>query len=294
LGKTPISDFDFALPPGRIAQRASGGRVEMLLVREVSPGTWEALVASQGRVRAGDRLYFVGSDLVASVVETPGGRPWRLVFAGGDVRAEFLRFGRAPLPPYIRRRKGRDPSDVEDRERYQTVYAAREGAIAAPTAGLHFTPRVLAELRGIGVRIVFVTLHVGLGTFKPVTAEFVEDHVMDPEPFAVGEEAAGELARAAAEGRRVVAVGTTCCRVLETLAREGGPAARSGATGLFIHPPFEFRAVGALVTNFHLPRGTPLLLACAFAGRQRVLEAYALAVREGYRFFSYGDAMMIT
>jgi len=218
-----------------------------------------------------------------------GRRQVRLLSKRRDVAAALERCGHTPLPPYIRR-----PDRPEDRERYQTIYAREAGSIAAPTAGLHFTPAVLARLRERGIETADLVLHVGPGTFRPVTAERVEDHVVEPEPFSVPAETAAAVSAARARGGRVVAVGTTTIRVLETVARaDGGIDARDGEAGLVIVPGFAFRAVDALLTNFHLPRSSLLLLVSAFAGRERVLQAYAEAVRAGYRFYSYGDAMLI-
>lgn len=213
--------------------------------------------------------------------------------------SSLLRLGRIPLPPYIER--GDAGASREDDSRYQTVYARNAGSVAAPTAGLHFTERVLEALRAKGVRLCHVTLHVGAGTFLPVKADRVSDHVMHEERYELGEEAAAALREAKAAGRRVIAVGTTSLRTLETVALqcEGPVQACSGRTRIFVHPPYRFRMVDALLTNFHLPRSTLLMLISAFAdpggtgGRERILAAYAEAIRERYRFFSYGDAMFI-
>jgi S-adenosylmethionine:tRNA ribosyltransferase-isomerase len=209
---------------------------------------------------------------------------------GSEVGAAIDRVGHMPLPPYIRR----DDRDA-DRERYQTIYARERGSVAAPTAGLHFTPEILAELAARGVGRADVTLHVGYGTFKPVRAERVEDHAVDAESFSVSPDTAAALTRARREGRRIVAVGTTTTRTLESLPvdEDGTVRAASGETRLFIHPGHEFRVVSGMVTNFHLPRSSLLMLVAAFAGRERVLEAYREAVAHGYRFYSYGDAMLI-
>ena len=200
------------------------------------------------------------------------------------------RLGHIPLPPYIHR-----PDTPEDRERYQTVYARQPGAVAAPTAGLHFTERLLEEIAAAGVEIARVTLHVGIGTFKPVDAERIEEHRMESERYEIGEETAEAIRRAREAGRRIVAVGTTVVRTLEGAAAAGNGEVRagSGSTGIFITPGFDFQVVDALLTNFHLPRSTLLMLVSAFAGRERVLAAYAEAIREGYRFYSYGDAMLV-
>ncbi|MEK7865992.1 MAG: tRNA preQ1(34) S-adenosylmethionine ribosyltransferase-isomerase QueA [Planctomycetota bacterium] len=281
------------IPARVIARRRTGGRLRILLVRETEPGVWEAL-ATGADARDGERLVVEdaegqGSEWEIEVLSRQAGT-WRIRLGDETSWARLDALGRAPLPPYIRRPAGADPQAREDMERYQTVYAAEAGAIAAPTAGLHFTPAILEALAARGVRIASVTLHVGVGTFLPVKAERVEDHRMGSERFRVPSETAREIELARREGRRVVAVGTTVCRTLETVARTGQ---LEGETDIFITPGFEFRAVDALLTNFHLPEGTPLLLACAFAGRERVLEAYREAVSLRYRFFSYGDAMLI-
>ncbi|HXH26075.1 MAG TPA: tRNA preQ1(34) S-adenosylmethionine ribosyltransferase-isomerase QueA, partial [Vicinamibacterales bacterium] len=208
----------------------------------------------------------------------------------GDLAAAIDRIGHVPLPPYIRR-----PDRPVDRERYQTVYARERGSVAAPTAGLHFTPELLDELAARGVERTTITLHVGYGTFKPVRVERVEDHVVDPERFSVPAAAADAISRARRAGRRVIAVGTTTTRALESLAvnPDGTVSPASGETRLFIHPGHEFRIVQGLVTNFHLPKSSLLILVAAFAGRERVLAAYREAVERRYRFYSYGDAMLI-
>jgi S-adenosylmethionine:tRNA ribosyltransferase-isomerase len=275
---------DTKVIPARLLGRraATGGRVEALLVRDEGGGLWSCLADMPRGVRPGERIRFDGFDAEFEGRGSDGRARMRFPL---DLRDRLDGAGRMPLPPYIRRH-----ADTSDAERYQTVYAREPGSIAAPTAGLHFTPSILERIEGRGVRIARLTLHVGPGTFAPVRAERVEEHTLEPEPYHVPEGTLRELREAAREGRRVVAVGTTCARTLEALAR-GAPAA--GSTGLFIHPPFEFLAVGAIVTNFHLPKGTPLMLAAALAGREKILEAYAVAIREGYRFYSYGDAMLI-
>ena len=208
----------------------------------------------------------------------------------GDVDALVDAIGHVPLPPYIKR-----ADTTADRERYQTVFARARGSVAAPTAGLHFTPELLAELTARGVERAEITLHVGYGTFKPVKVDRVEDHVVDPEPYSISEDAAAAINRARSEGRRVIAVGTTTTRALEDAARRGGGVVQSGTSmaEVFIYPGFEFQVIDGLLTNFHLPRSSLLMLVCAFAGRERVLHAYEEAVRERYRFYSYGDAMVL-
>jgi len=225
----------------------------------------------------------------SAAVGPEGRRIVQLRAEAGSVEAALERAGHVPLPPYIRR------SDrPEDRARYQTVFAREKGSVAAPTAGLHFTPALLEALRAAGIRIAEVVLHVGPGTFRPVTADEVEDHHLEAEPYVVPEETADAIAATRAAGGRVVAVGTTVVRTLEAAARDDGLVpAGAGETALVVRPGFTFRVVEALVTNFHLPRSSLLLLVAAFAGRERILGAYAEAVRRGYRFYSYGDAMLI-
>ena len=291
--------------PARLIGRRdpSGGEVECLLMGRprpldgAEPGAeeWDALVHPGQKLKPGARMVFEGPQaaLHGEVLARrfQGRRTVRLWTTDpGGVAAVVDRIGHVPLPPYIRR-----DDRPADRERYQTVYAAERGSIAAPTAGLHFTPGQLASLREAGVEQATVTLHVGYGTFKPVRVDRVEDHEVDPEAYTVSAAAAGALTRARREGRRVVAVGTTTVRVLESLdvSPAGDVSPGAGDTRLFIHPGHQFRLVDALVTNFHLPRSSLLMLVAAFGGRERVLAAYREAVTQGYRFYSYGDAMLI-
>jgi S-adenosylmethionine:tRNA ribosyltransferase-isomerase len=279
---------DTRVIPARLYGRsAGGGRMEILLVERVAESEWDALVKPGRRARPGAR-FEIGEGLTAEVTDKREDGRHRLRFSE-PVEPHLERLGHIPLPPYIHR-----PDTPEDRERYQTVYARRPGAVAAPTAGLHFTAELLREIEGAGVEIARVTLHVGIGTFKPVSAERIAAHRMERERYEIGEETAATLRRARQAGRRIVAVGTTVVRTLEGAALAGGGEVRAGdgATDLFITPGFRFQVVDALLTNFHLPRSTLLMLVSAFAGRERVLAAYAEAVREGYRFYSYGDAML--
>ncbi len=268
----------------------TGGRVEALLLREESPGRWLALTRSGGSLRPAEELVLAGGLLRVRVVERRGPAGDLLeVPAGTDLAAFLDRHGEVPLPPYIRRS---DPAGLpdSDRERYQTIYARSTGAVAAPTAGLHFTPEVMAALERRGVRRTALTLHVGPGTFQPVKAERVEDHRLLAEHYDLGEEAERLIGETRSAGRRVAAVGTTVTRTLEAVAgADCRVRAGSGWTGLFIHPPYDFRAVDVLITNFHLPRSTLLMLVSAFAGTELTLEAYRQAVSAGYRFYSYGD-----
>jgi S-adenosylmethionine:tRNA ribosyltransferase-isomerase len=287
--------------PARLVGRRepTGGRVELLLVRrreDLGAHTWEALARPARRLDAGARVTFGDGRLRATLLSTTDDGAGRVVrfYSEGDFDALVEELGQVPLPPYIKR-DGEDlPARDEDRERYQTVYAAARGAIAAPTAGLHFTPRVLEALRARGVRVIEITLHVGYGTFAPVRAEDLAGHRVAPEFFEIGEEAAVEINGTRERGGRVVAVGTTTVRALESAAAEGGfVRAGRGETGLTITPGHEFRAVDALLTNFHLPRSSLLVLVSAFAGRELVLDAYRHAVAARYRFYSYGDCMFI-
>ena len=302
---------DSRVIPARLrgAKPATGGQVEILLVAEQARNEWWVMLRPGKRVRLGTRLEFrcqtrfanregglrPMGELAATVVAKDAEGQCLLRFGGvADVRAALDEYGEIPLPPYVTRPGA--PSE-EDRERYQTVFARTPGSIAAPTAGLHFTERLLDRIRARGARVCFVTLHVGLGTFAPVKAERVEDHAMHEEAFEVPAVTAAELNAAKREGRRVVAVGTTTARVLESVADD--VRARNGRTRAFIYPPFQFRIVDVLLTNFHLPRSTLLMLVSAFAapgglsGREFILDAYAEAVRERYRFYSFGDAMLL-
>jgi S-adenosylmethionine:tRNA ribosyltransferase-isomerase len=269
------------------------GRVEVLLTRQVSaePNEWECLVRPGRKIGVGERLFFGESgDLRAEVIERGGFGERRIRF---DPAANFWdlieALGHVPLPPYIDR-----ADQPGDRERYQTVYARERGSVAAPTAGLHFTPDVLARMRERGVETAEITLHVGLGTFQPVRVDRVEEHRLHRESYVISGAAAEKINRALEAGRRIVAVGTTTVRTLEyAAALSGRVEAGAGEADIFIYPGYEFRAVGALLTNFHLPQSTLLMLVCAFGGKERVLEAYKHAVSAKYRFYSYGDCMFV-
>jgi S-adenosylmethionine:tRNA ribosyltransferase-isomerase len=300
------------------------GRVEVMLTRQIAPLEWQALVRPGRKIGVGEKIFFSAEDSSAEshVSLAAAGEEGSValehsadlvaeVIGRGEFGERTLRFdpvpdffalveklGHVPLPPYIAREDRQ-----EDRERYQTVYARAEttGSVAAPTAGLHFTEQILAEIRARGVEIAELTLHVGLGTFQPVHVENVEEHKLHRESFSISEVAAGQINRALAEKRRIVAVGTTTVRTLEFAARQSDPgpdgtarvSAGSGEADIFIYPGFEFRVAGTLLTNFHLPKSTLLMLVAALAGRENVLKAYAHAVEEKYRFFSYGDCMFV-
>lgn len=266
------------------------GRVQVLLAEQISEWEWKALVRPGRKVLTGERLSFGGDDLQAEVIGHGEFGERMLRFAPvADFFGTVERLGHMPLPPYIHRE-----DRAGDRERYQTVYARERGSVAAPTAGLHFTPEILDAIRARGVEIARATLHVGLGTFQPVRVERVGDVRLHAERYTISAETADALNAARREGRRIVAAGTTTVRTLEHCALQSAEfGAHSGSTSIFIAPGFEFRVVGALLTNFHLPQSTLLMLVSAFAGREKLLAAYRHAVEAGYRFFSYGDCMFI-
>lgn len=279
--------------PARILlRRATGGRVSGLLLEIPTGERFPAMLEGRGKLREGDRLS--GPEGIEVLLErAEGDGVWTLRATAGDVGRVLMAHGRMPLPPYIRREKESDERDALDRDRYQTVFADRAGAVAAPTAGLHFTEPLLAQLGARGVGTATVTLHVGPGTFLPVRVDDLAEHLMHTERYVVPAETADAIRSTRAAGGRVVAVGTTVVRTLEAAWDGDAPAIGPGETDIFIRPPYTFRAVDALLTNFHLPESTLLMLVAAFVGRERILAAYEEAVREEYRFFSYGDAMLI-
>ena len=293
------------IPAKFLCRRATGAKIEGLFIRETSVGQWEVMLKNAAKCAIGERLSIDGADdVTVELIENEGKGRWRLAVApAGPAVAVLDRIGRTPLPPYIRRADA--SQDIDDRRRYQTVYAAQPGAVAAPTAGLHFTDDVLAALDDRGIERVALTLHVGLGTFLPVKVDRLDDHDMHAEWYELSAAAASRLNAARAEGRRIVAVGTTSVRVLETIAQKSekrdGPlfCPASGWTDIFLYPPANFLAVDALVTNFHLPKSTLVMLVAAFcspgqtSGTATILSAYAQAVANDYRFYSYGDAMLI-
>lgn len=264
-------------------------RIEVFLLRELNDSLWEVLVRPARKVRTGNTIWF-GDEVNCEVVDNTisGGRVVRFV-CDGDFRDIVEDFGDSPLPPYIKR-----PPTALDRERYQTVYARVAGAVAAPTAGLHFTQQLLQEIQSKGVEIIPIILHVGLGTFRPVCVEDLSRHRMDSEYYEISPVAAEAINRVIANGGRIIAVGTTTTRALETAANfTGGVRAESGWTDKFIYPPYEFKVVDGLVTNFHLPGSTLIMLVSAFADRDIIMKSYRHAMRKKYRFYSYGDAMLI-
>jgi S-adenosylmethionine:tRNA ribosyltransferase-isomerase len=276
------------------------GQVEVLLTRQLSqdPNEWECLVRPGRKIGVGERLFFGNrnernhDELQAEVVARGGFGERRIRFRPtADFFGLVERLGHVPLPPYIDR-----PDRPGDRDRYQTVYARERGSVAAPTAGLHFTPDILARMRDRGIETTEITLHVGLGTFQPVRVDRVEDHRLHRESFDISNQAAAKINQAMDAGRRVIAVGTTTVRTLEYAAGSSGDGrvqAGSGEADIFIHPGYEFRIVGALLTNFHLPQSTLLMLVCAFGGKDPIMQAYRHAVEQKYRFYSYGDCMFV-
>lgn len=288
-GDTLIFNDTRVMPARLIGYRdKTGGKVEVFLLRRIDGNTWETLVKPGKKALPGYKICF--GDELACVVQGNtdfGGRIVKFEYQG--IFEEILdRLGETPLPPYIHEK-------LEDRERYQTVYSREQGSAAAPTAGLHFTKEQLAELKDMGVNLGFLTLHVGLGTFRPVKEEKIEDHVMHTEYYSIPEETANLVRDTKAAGHRVIAVGTTSIRTLEAAAvAKNEIYGKSGNTDIFIYPGYDFKIVDAIITNFHLPKSTLIMLISAFAGREFVLKAYKKAVDEKYRFFSFGDAMLIT
>jgi S-adenosylmethionine:tRNA ribosyltransferase-isomerase len=270
-----------------LAKKQSGGKAEIFLLAEKERNLWETLV--KGGSGIGKKLL-LDAGVEAEIVEQGPDCVSTVRFhTQDDIRSMLSSLGKIPLPPYIRR----DATDT-DKERYQTVYAAHEGAVAAPTAGLHFTQELLQQLTETGIECATITLHVGPGTFQPVRVDKIVEHKMLPEMYQISDKAAAQINLAKAEGRRVIAVGTTSVRTLETAAvRTGNVTSGDGASELFIYPGYRFRVIDGLITNFHLPKSTLLMLVAAFAGRGQILAAYQAAVAERYRFYSYGDAMVI-
>lgn len=282
---------DTRVIPARLfgVKEDTGAKAEVLLLKNLGDDRWEALVKPGKKLKTGAVIIF--SDELRAIIEDEadmGGRMLRFIYQG--IFQEILdRLGTMPLPPYIK-------ETLDDRERYQTVYAKHEGSAAAPTAGLHFTKELLEQIEAKGVNIAYITLHVGLGTFRPMSVDKVEEHVMHSEYFVMSQETADTINATKEQGGRIIAVGTTSCRTLETVGRqcEGGPLVEcSGWTDIFIYPGYKFSVVNALITNFHLPKSTLVMLVSALAGREHILAAYEEAIEQKYRFFSFGDAMFI-
>jgi len=276
------------IPARLLGERVpSGGACEIFLLKQLAPKKWETLVRPGKKLKPGAKVSFGDGKLTATIIETTdaGGRIVEFE-CEGSFEAALDALGEMPLPPYIHEK-------LTDKERYQTVYARAEGSAAAPTAGLHFTPELLEKIRAKGIEIVPVLLHVGLGTFRPVKAEDIKDHEMHSEYFEVTEEAAEKVNAAKARGSRVIAVGTTSVRTLESASENGKLVAKKGNTNIFIYPGYKYQLVDSLITNFHLPGSTLIMLVSALYDREKILSAYETAVAEGYRFYSFGDAMLI-
>ena len=276
------------LPARLIGCRSTGGSVELVLLRDLGEGRWECLSRPGRKTKPGTELSFGGGELTATVESVAEGGNRIVQFHYEGIFLEVLeRLGKMPLPPYIK-------EELQDAERYQTVYSREIGSAAAPTAGLHFTKELLAQIEAMGVNVCYVTLHVGLGTFRPVKEDEIENHEMHSEFCIIPERTARIVTETKKAGNRVIAVGTTSCRTLESFANEDGSLpVSSGWTNIFIYPGYRFKCIDALITNFHLPESTLIMLVSALAGREHVLNAYKCAVEERYRFFSFGDAMMI-
>ena len=276
------------LPARLLGHRPTGGAVEILLLRDLGNKQWECLCKPGRKMQVGNQVIFGDGELTATVVDVKDDGNRVVEFHYDGIFLEVLeRLGKMPLPPYIK-------AELQDQERYQTVYSRAVGSAAAPTAGLHFTNELLTRIREKGIRTAFVTLHVGLGTFRPVKAEEITEHHMHSELCMISEETAAVLNATREKGGRIICVGTTSCRTLESLVNEDGTfEAKSKWTEIFIYPGYQFKAMDALITNFHLPESTLVMLVSAFAGREHVLNAYREAVKERYRFFSFGDAMFL-
>ncbi len=282
---------DARVLPARIFfRKPSGGRVEGLFVRQLADDEWEMMIKGIAKLKAGVELSVAGSDVRFRFVDRLSEKTVRIKLSEPVNVVRFLdEFGKVPLPPYIRREDRQ-----EDRVRYQTVFSRQPGAVAAPTAGLHFTKELMEKIEGMGVRFVNITLHVGMGTFEPIQTEDIAEHKMHSEYYSISSEVADLINRQRRKGGRIIAVGTTSVRVLESVADERGLVnAGSGLTDIFIYPPYKFKAVDCMITNFHLPKTTLLAMVFAFSSRDLILKAYRYAIDERYRFYSYGDAMLI-
>ncbi len=281
---------DTRVLPARLwgKKAGTGGKVEFLLLRQLEGNQWDVLCSPGRKARPGDTFHFAAGLLEGEILAATGEGTRTVLFKTDQDFFGILReIGETPLPPYIKKTQ-------QDPRRYQTIFAQKAGSAAAPTAGLHFTPQTFQRLEDKGIELSFLTLHVGLGTFRPIKTEYVEEHEMHREYFELAPAAAAQINRAKARGSRVIAVGTTTCRVLESVSGENGLVApRRGETGLFISPGYAFKLVDGLLTNFHLPRSTLLMMICAYAGKDQVFQAYREAIQKKYRFFSFGDCMLI-
>jgi len=286
-------------PARMTGQKLTGGKVEILLNKEISPGVWQ--VVGKG-MKEGASIQFTGSAMNAKVNKKTTDT-WEVSFSlvGDDFLEELEKIGQIPIPPYISKNRDQNSKTCDDKERYQTVYAKNLGSVAAPTAGLHFTDELIKELSGLGISFAEITLHVGLGTFQPIKAENVTEHQIHEEYFELSSETLEKIVDAKREGRRIIAVGTTTTRVLEhifdqnpdILSKNHGKIEFQGTTKIFIYPNFKFKCIDGIITNFHLPKSSLLLLVSAYAGRENIFRSYQKAIKEKYRFYSYGDAMLI-
>jgi len=282
------------LPARVIGRRAFGASVELLFLEELRGNCWKALIKSNAKLKSGEKIFFNNNLHSANLLKKELNGSWQVEFDRCIDMKEFLRQeGEMPLPPYIKRSKINNTYSSVDKERYQTVFAQKEGAVAAPTAGLHFTENTIRDIKGCGAEIEYITLHVGAGTFSPIKAEEIRHHHMQKEYYECPKGIIKKLQQTKKRKGRIIATGSTSCRVLETIAMDDISPQFSGFTDLFIYPPYNFKNVDMLITNFHLPKSTLLLLVSAFAGRENILNAYEEAKRKGYRFYSYGDCMMI-
>lgn len=287
---------DARVVPARFSlQKPTGGHVEGLFLTETSPGEWGVMLRNLGAFRDSTELHFLDApQWRLKVLEKDAEGFYRVQLSPPDAAQTVLgQVGRMPLPPYIRRQRDHDPRDAFDRQRYQTVYAHNGSAVAAPTAGLHFTPEIIAQLLAAGLEITTLTLNVGIGTFKPITSDLLEEHPMHVESYSISPAAAETLNRAKADKRRIIAVGTTSARVLESQPVDRPFEPRDSQTGIFIYPPYRWRHVSAMITNFHLPRSTLIALVAAMISLEEQRRLYSLAIAHKYRFFSYGDAMLL-
>ncbi|HEC69533.1 MAG TPA: tRNA preQ1(34) S-adenosylmethionine ribosyltransferase-isomerase QueA [Candidatus Omnitrophica bacterium] len=277
--------------PARLfVQRKTGAKIEILLLREVSKGKWQALIRPARRIRLYEELFFKNNSFKVKVLERDPQGKWLVEFSPSEIKDLISKQGLIPTPPYIKK-------ELKEPQRYQTIFAKQEGSVASPTAGLHFTPQLLSEFSSLGIKIVYICLHIGLGTFRPVKAEEVETHKMDEEYIEVSPEAAGVINSAKREKKRIFACGTSTVRALESIAFLKEELIQikpfSGFTDLFIYPGFKFKIIDSLITNFHLPKSTNLLLVSAFAGKEFLFQAYDYAIKNKFRFYSFGDAMLI-
>jgi len=297
LGDCLVLNDTKVLPARFFGQRGSGGKLEALFLAESSLGVWEVMLKGAGKVKQGEIIYLKGKTkndfCEAEILDKMGeGKCLLKIKANANVETALEKIGFPPLPPYIKRGDDLDRA-ATDKLRYQTVYARHSGSVAAPTAGLHFTNELIEQLKQAGIRFAYITLHVGEGTFKPITTDNIEEHKIHQERFSIDEENAQIINAVKEKGGRIIAVGTTSVRVLETVAGGSKIKAATGATSLFIKPGYKFKAVDAMITNFHLPKSTLLALVAAFTGQENILTAYQHAIEKQYRFYSYGDAMLI-